>query len=137
MRGADWLRIYQPERRETLSAPTPAGLTDAAAHAIGLVATCRNTACRERAIWHPLRDAVTHTETILDQDQPERVSWTSTKALYRHDYTLSDGSVRSLWQLHSSEGGMSSGGDGEFFERRDLWPEEAPARAAYAQHSLG
>ncbi|MEU3628921.1 hypothetical protein [Amycolatopsis coloradensis] len=137
VRGADWLEIYQPERRESLSAPAPAGLPDAAAHAIGLVATCSNTACRDRAIWHPLRDAVTHAETIVEQDQSDRVSWTSTKALYRHDYTLIDGSVRSLWQLHSSEGGMSSGGDGEFDERHELWPAEALARAAYAQHSLG
>ncbi len=137
VRGADWLQIYRPDRGDYWSAPAPAALPDAAAHAIGLVATCSNTACRDRAIWHPLRDAVSHAETIIEQDQRDRISWSSTKTLYRHDYTLPDGSVHSLWQLHSSEGGMSSGGDGEFDERHQLWPAENPARTAYTEHSLG
>ncbi|KFZ80844.1 hypothetical protein ED92_11005 [Amycolatopsis sp. MJM2582] len=137
MRGADWLQIYRPDRRDYWTAPAPTGLPDAAVHAIGLVATCSNTACREPAIWHPLRDATSHAETIIEQDQRDRISWGSTKTLYRHDYTLPDGSVRSLWQLHTSEGGMSSGGDGDFDERHQLLPAEAPARAAYTEHSLG
>jgi hypothetical protein len=130
-----WLSLWDSAEGRARCAPAPAGLSPAAAHAVGLVASCGNVQAVPRSVWHPLREAVEHTETVLDNREHTRSSWTEFKALLRHDYRLPDGTTAHLWQLRTGGAGMANG-DGDFRVDSMIWPSESPARDAYRAHRL-
>ncbi|MGV9679089.1 hypothetical protein ACWDSJ_27725 [Nocardia sp. NPDC003482] len=128
---AHW--ITAPNPTSTPRRARPRSLTPAAVHALTLLTRARraDTLLADRAAWHPLRDALTHTATTID-DHTDRTSSThaTTRVLIRHDYQLADGATHTRWQVHVLHGGLSHG-EGDVEEYYTLHTNDHAARQAW------
>jgi hypothetical protein len=108
----------------------PRSLSDAAEHVITLLVDAANPEqVRDRAIWQPLLTATAHrqhtiTETGVDAGHSGRKA-----VLVRHDVTLKDGSIRTLWEVTTSWWALGEDGDHE--ESHWVSASEQAARQHY------
>ncbi|MCU4750232.1 hypothetical protein [Streptomyces sp. G-5] len=122
---APWLRVRSTDGSRPRTAPMPSGLSEAAVTALDLVATSARHGV-DRPLWQPLAQATAHTQRELERIEKRH----ETIVLLHHRFALPDDRVGELWQI-LREGAAMAGGEGEEWERSDLYPSAPTARAAW------
>lgn len=108
----------------------PASLTEAAQEALTLVVKGgQDSPVRARQVWHPLREAVTHKRTA--EGEREGDGWS--RELYRHTFTLPDGSQVTWWEVRAGYGGATGGGDYDWTETVTVWTDHTDASREYSR----
>lgn len=125
----EWMTEYHPAKRAAERLET---LPEGAVQALNLVTSSRTEV--DPDVWRLLLDATGHQVHEIASADHKGYQWRSNKVLRRYDFTTPSG-VRSLWEAWGDEGGMS-GGEGDYYERSEVYGDEAAARRSYADWKL-
>lgn len=110
----------------------PRSLSEVAERMVSLVVSAGNPEAHDRGTWQPLLSAVEHRQETITEDSANGLNSGETASLVRHDVTLQNGTVRTLWDVVT--GWWYHGEDADAGEDHWITADQAAARRRYQEH---